>query len=117
VTSSFVFPLLVGNLFAQQTMPPPKPASDVHIVQIRLGAYAGFSSDGYSAMETTIQSKSIRSVQRAPDKKKYPDLRTKRKITKEDWDELRHAIDPAGLFCSSRSDWITRKRGRSSGVD
>jgi hypothetical protein len=67
-------------------------------VPIRSGAYAGFSSDGYSAIETTIQPKSIRSVQRAPDKKKYPDLRTKRKITKEDWDELQHAIDPVGLF-------------------
>jgi hypothetical protein len=37
-------------------------------------------------------------VQRAPDKKKYPELRTKRKITKEDWDELQRAIDPVGLF-------------------
>jgi hypothetical protein len=39
---------------------------------------------GYSSIETTIQAKPIRSVQQAPDKKKYPDLRTKRKITKED---------------------------------
>jgi hypothetical protein len=64
----------------------------------KVRAYAGFSSGGYSAIETTIRPKSIRSVQWASDKKKYPDLGAKRRIRKEDWDELQHAVDPVGLF-------------------
>jgi hypothetical protein len=50
---------------------------------------------GYCATDLTIESRQSRLVERAfSETKKYPDLKGKRKLAKEEWDELLQSVDP-----------------------
>ncbi len=96
-TSLFVAGLTIGSALAQQT-PPPSAFPNAHIVRIRTGSYAGLCVDYCVDSETTIKSGSIVTVSRSfSEKRKYPDMKLKRKITREDWEDLQHSIDATVL--------------------
>jgi hypothetical protein len=95
-TSLFVAGLTIGGALAQQT-PPQSASPKGHIVRIRSGSYAGFCNPCV-ASETIIEPRSITTISRSfSDKRTYPDVKLKRKITKEDWEDLQHSIDATVL--------------------
>jgi len=78
---------------AAQKTPQSGPAVGAKLVLVRTGSYAGMCV-GYCDHQTTIGPKSIRLVTRAfDDKAKYPDMESKRAITKKDWETLEASID------------------------
>ena len=90
--SFLVAGLMAGTLSAQQA-PQPDPSPDAHLVRIRTGSYAGMCI-GYCDSETIIEPGSMRSVSRSfSGKRKYPEMKMKRSITKSDWDDLQHFLD------------------------
>lgn len=92
-TSFFVVSLTIGNAFAQQVALPPHPSANGQIVRVKTGSYAGMCI-GYCASETIIEPRSIVTISRSfSEKRKYPDLKMKRRITKEDWEDLQRLID------------------------
>lgn len=71
---------------------PGAPLNPSYIVRVRTGSYAGMCV-GYCENETTIEAGSIRMLSRSwSDKKKYPDVKTKRRICKRDWEDLQNFI-------------------------
>ena len=92
-TSLFVVGLTTGGVLAQQA-PAANPSPNAYIVRIRTGSYAGTCVDYCVHEETTIKPRSIVAVSRSiSEKRKYPDVKLKRKITKEDWEGLLHSVD------------------------
>jgi hypothetical protein len=84
--------LTIGGALAKQT-PPQSASPKGHIVRIRTGSYAGFCNP-CAASETIVEPRSITTISRSfSDKRTYPDVKLKRKITKEDWEDLQHSID------------------------
>src|SRR6266700_122901 len=96
-TSLLVVGLTTGSVLAQQT-PPPRASPNSNIARIRSGSYAGMCFDYCVSEETTIKPGSIVVVSRSfTEKRKYPDVKLKRKITTEDWEGLLHSIDATVL--------------------
>ena len=93
LTSFFVVGLAIGSVFAQQAAPPPNSSPDAHIVRVRTGESAGWCV-GYCDHQTTIHPGSIVTVSRSfSEKRKYPEMKMKSAITKQDWEDLQHFID------------------------
>ncbi len=96
-TLLFVVGLTIGSALAQQAL-PPRASPTAHIVRVRTGSYAGMCYGYCVREETTIKPGSIVAVSRTfSEKRKYPDVKVKRKITKEDWEGLLHSIDAPAL--------------------
>jgi len=86
--------LTIGNIFAQEIALPPNPVPSVRIVRVRTGISCGWCTGNYDDHEATIESGSIVRVNRSSsDRKAYPDIETKYRITKRDWVDLQHFID------------------------
>lgn len=84
-----------NGAFARKGAPQESPAPAGQVVRVRTGSYAGMCS-GYCDSETTIEPGTIRSVSRSlAERKKYPDVETKRAISKADWDDLQQAVSPS----------------------
>jgi hypothetical protein len=89
-TSLLAFGLTVGRVFAQDAVRPAPSASDVRVVRVRVVHTVGMCG-GYghcTAMTTISPSFIIRESKDSGDKQKFPDRRTKRAITKQDWESL-----------------------------
>jgi hypothetical protein len=98
-TSLLAFGLTVGRVFAQDAVRPAPSASDVRVVRVRVVHTVGMCG-GYghcTAMTTVSPSFIIRESKDSGDKQKFPDRRTKRAITKQDWESLLRAIDKESL--------------------
>jgi hypothetical protein len=76
-----------------QQVAPPNPSSLVQIVRIR----TGYSSGSGDSSETVIEPGSIRSVHSSRNRKMFPGGNRKYRITKTEWEDLRHSIDTTAL--------------------
>jgi hypothetical protein len=82
--------LTAGTVFAQSQ----SHSSGSEIIRIRAITGAGMCY-GYCVEELTIQEGRSRLRRRANEKnRKYPDLEAKRKLAKQEWDELERSVDP-----------------------
>lgn len=81
--------LMSGTMFAQSQ----SHSSGAEIIRIRAITGAGMCY-GYCVEELTIQEGRSRLLRRANEKnRKYPDLKAKRKLAKQEWDELERSVD------------------------
>ena len=89
--------------FAQQPAPPQRPAPGAHILRISYGSSSGMCV-GYCQSETVITPGAIRTRSRTnlslsgyrdPD---HPDMKSKHKLTAEQWQRAQAAIDTDYLF-------------------
>jgi hypothetical protein len=98
-TSLFVLGLTIGNVFAQDAVPPTGRAGDTRVVRVRIGHTGGMCGDfGYCTHLTTVEpSFIVLELKDAGNKKKLPDRKTKSAITKQDWENLQRAIDRKSL--------------------
>jgi hypothetical protein len=97
-----VISLTAGSVFAQQAEPPPNPSHGAQIVQVRTGSSCGWCT-APSETETIIEPGSISTVSRSLDESKDPGAKTKYRITKRDWEDLKHFIDARVLAAFGRS--------------
>ncbi len=96
-TLLFVVGLTIGSALAQQA-PPPSASPNARIVRIRSGSYAGMCYGYCAREETTVKPGLIVAVSRSfSEKRKYPDVKLKRKITKEDWEDLQQSVNASVL--------------------
>ena len=98
-TSLLVFGLTVGRVFAQDAARPVAPALDVRVVRVRVVHTVGMCGGyGHCNAITTISPSFIsRESKDSGDKQKFPNRRTKRAITRQDWESLLRAIDKESL--------------------
>lgn len=99
-TSLSVLLLTVGIVFAQDAAPPTRPTRDARVVRVRIvhtgGRCGGF---GYCATSTTVEPTFIVvELKNSGDKKNFPDRKTRRAITKQDWENLQRAVDAKSLI-------------------
>lgn len=86
--------LMIGIALAQHPEPPKNPSPGAQIVRVRTGSSCGWCGGPYYASETSVERALMVSIHRSRgDKKNYPDLKTKYRITKQDWEELQQFID------------------------
>lgn len=107
VVSLLYVALFPGLLLAagpgQQSPPPKRPGAEAHIVRIEYGSSSGMCI-GYCHSETTIQAGMVRSVSRTNFSlsgyrdKEHPDMNSKGKITAEQWERAKAAVDTESLF-------------------
>jgi hypothetical protein len=97
-----VFPgLLAGP--AQQGPSSKRPTAEAHIARIQYGSGAGMCM-GYCYTATIIQSGMVRSVSRTNasleghQDKEHPDMKSQWKITAQDWERAKAAVDTGSLF-------------------
>src|SRR5207302_3458233 len=85
---------MAGGLFAQQAHPPTTSPQSARIVRVRTGTSCGMCSGPYYESETSVGPGLMVTIHRSrADKKNYPDLKTKYRIARQDWEELQQAID------------------------
>ena len=99
-TSLSVLLLTVGIVFAQDAAPPTRPTGEARVVRVRIvhtgGMCGGF---GYCTTLTTVEpSFIVLELKDSGDKKKLPDRKTRRAITKQDWENLQRVIDAKSLI-------------------
>ena len=99
-TSLSILLLTVAIVFAQDAAPPTGPTGDARVVRVRIvhtgGMCGGF---GYCTTLTTVEpSFIVLELKGSGDKKKLPDRKTRRAITKQDWENLQRAIDAKSLI-------------------
>jgi hypothetical protein len=86
--------LLIGVATAQQQQQSENPPPSTQIVRVRTGSSCGICSGDYYASETSVDRALMVSIHRSRgDKKNHPDMKTRYKITKQDWEDLQHFID------------------------
>jgi hypothetical protein len=89
--------------FAQQPAPPHQPAPDAHIVRIAYGSSSGMCL-GYCQHETVVTPQAIRTLSRTNlslsgyRDREHPDMKSRRKITAEQWQRAQAAVDTDSLF-------------------
>jgi hypothetical protein len=89
----WIIALTIGSVFAQKAV-RPNPAPNVQIVRVRTGYSCAWCRGGYVENETSVEAGSIVTVSRSlSEKRKYPDIKTKYWIQKQDWEDLQHFID------------------------
>jgi len=72
--------------------------SKAQVIRVRAGSTNGWCSGGYCERETTIERGMVVTVSRSPsDKKKYPDVTVKRKITRQAWHQLQELVNAQTL--------------------
>jgi hypothetical protein len=82
--------LMSGTMFAQSQSHSP----GAQIIRVRAITGAGMCI-GYCIEELTIQKGRSRLLERPNEEnRKYPDLKAKRKLTKQEWHELERSVDP-----------------------
>ena len=93
------FGLAAARVFAQDVVPSLPHASDVRVIRVRVVHTGGLcGGDGYCTVITSIDpSLIIWESKDSGDKQKFPDRKTKRAITKKDWENLLRAIDKESL--------------------
>jgi hypothetical protein len=97
-TWCWIVGLTISNVLAQEAAQRPNPAPSVQIVRVRIGESCGWCTGNYDDNVTTIEPGSIVRLNRSSaDRKAYPDIETKYRITKRDWVELQHFIDAGEL--------------------
>ena len=99
-TSSVVLLLTVGIVFAQDVAPLTRPAGDTRVVRVRIAHTEGLcGGSGYCTALTTVEpSFIVFELKDSGNKRKLPDRKTKRVITKQDWENLQRAIDAKSLM-------------------
>lgn len=99
-TSSSVLLLTVGIVFAQDAAPPTRPTGDTRVVRVRIVHTEGFcGGSGYCTVLTTVESSFIvLELKDSGNERKLPGRKTKRAITKQDWENLQRAIDAKSLM-------------------
>jgi hypothetical protein len=92
--------LSAGSAVAQKAQQPASPAADARVVRVQIGHTSGMcGGNSYCSNLTTVTpSFIIAELSDAPDKKKWPDKKAKRAITKQEWGNLRRAIDTKALM-------------------
>ena len=86
--------LTTGTILAQQAAQRPNPAPNVRIMRVRTGTSCGWCTGNYDENETTIEAGAmVRLSRSSSDRKAYPDIETKYRITKRDWADLQRLID------------------------
>jgi hypothetical protein len=86
--------LTVGSSFAQQATPPSSLAPNAQLIRIRIGYDCGWCTGGYDSNETTIEPGLVITLSRSlSHDKKYPDFKTRTRITKQDWETVKLFID------------------------
>jgi hypothetical protein len=103
-TFAFWIALTLGGANGQQTTPTTSPTSKASLTRVRTGRTCGWCSGfGYRTQETTIESGWITSVSRdAGDRKSFPNIKQKQRITKADWEELERIVDAQMLASSGQ---------------
>ena len=87
----------------QQTPAPMRPAPEAQIVYIEYGSSTGMCI-GYCYSQTTIRARIVRSISRTNYSlnghrdTEHPDRKNKRKITTEQWEHAKAAVDTESLF-------------------
>jgi hypothetical protein len=82
--------LMSGTMFAQTQ----SHSSGAEIIRIRAIMGAGMCV-GYCVEELTIQEGRTKLLRRPNEKsRKYPELEAKRKLAKQEWDDLERSVDP-----------------------
>ena len=85
--------LMAGSIWAQQSAPPTKPPQGAQIVAVRTGHSCAWCT-APSEAETIVEPEWISMVNRSlSDKRNDPEAKTKYRITKRDWNNLKHFID------------------------
>lgn len=115
--------LLILSAFGQQNSSIKRPAQDAKILRIEYGSSSGMCL-GYCYSQTTIQAGRLRLVSRTNYSMngnrdiEHPDKKSKHKITPEQWERAKAAVDSESLFalpdrvgcpgCVDQPvDWIT----------
>ena len=115
--------LLIVSAYGQQNSSTKRPAPDARIVRIEYGSSSGMCY-GYCYSQTIIQDGVIRSVSRTNYSLngnrdiEHPDKKSKRKITADQWERAKTAVDTESLFAlpdrigcpgcvDEPVDWIT----------
>ena len=95
--------LFAGTALAQETSLQKRPSAEAHIVRIEYGWSCGICA-GYAYRETVVEAGIARSVSKTNYSlngirdRANPDLKKKWKITAEEWDRAKAAIDTESLF-------------------
>ena len=89
---------MIGTASGQDG-PPTGAAAGGLVVRVRIGHSAGMCGGfGYCTELTTVEQMFIVSeAKNARDKKKFPDRKTKRPITTQQWEDLEHSVDATAL--------------------
>jgi len=97
--------LTIGSVFAQDATRPPTLAANARLVRVRVGSTGGMCGGfGYCDNLTTVEPSFVVSqLTDAPNKKKFPDVKAKRAITKREWGNLQRAIDTKALTALPQS--------------
>ena len=104
--------LTTGNVLAQEAAQRPNPAPNVQIVRVRIGESCGWCTGNYDDSVMTIEAGSIVRLNRSSsDRKAYPDIETKYRITKRDWADLQHLDSSGSAGSLYGSTWLSRVRG------
>lgn len=100
----FLFPeLLIVSAYGQQNSSTERPAPDARIVRIEYGSSSGMCY-GYCYSHSIIQADVMRSVSRTNYSLngnrdiEHPDKKSKRKITTDQWERAKAAVDTESLF-------------------
>jgi hypothetical protein len=89
----------MASVLAQDAAPSTGRAADAPAVRVRIGYVCGLCGGlGYRTSFTTVEPTFIISeLKDATDKKTRPDTKTKRAITRKEWEELQRSIDAKAL--------------------
>jgi hypothetical protein len=88
---------------AQAPAPPHRPAPDAYIVRIEYGSSSGMCT-GYCQQETIVTPQAVRTLSRTNlafsgyRDRRHPDLKSRQKITAEQWQRAQAAISTDSLF-------------------
>jgi hypothetical protein len=83
---------MIGSVLGQTSGIPPEPSSSAQLVRVEIGSSWGLSG---ASNQTVIEPGSTRRELHPANslKKKIPDMKTKCRITKQDWRDLQKTID------------------------
>lgn len=83
---------------AQKIADPLSSSTAAHVIRVRIAHTGGFCGGGYCSSSTTVEPSFIISeLTDSSDEKKWPDKKGRRSITKQEWENLRRAIDTKAL--------------------
>jgi hypothetical protein len=99
LTSVILIGLMIGYTFAQRAVPQAGQAADNQVIRVRVVNTLGMCGGGYCTLRTTVEpSFMVRESLDAANKKKFPDEKRKRAITKKDWKGLQNSVDVKALM-------------------